>query len=1143
MNLDPGEGREDELLPWLLAYDRALSAGLSPQQARDSTIETSIFEGSEIPVVECQLSTPQHMLQGYCTLLDSLEAVWPRHRKNPLDPSDAEETPLQIGRFRIIQELGRGGFGIVYLAFDPKLGRRVALKLPRSEVLFTSSLRNRFLREAQATAALDHPHIAPLFETGEIGEVCYLVSPYCAGGTVADYVAKQAESLPVRQAAQLVLRLAEAVHYAHSRGVLHRDIKPANVLLDMRPYSDPREVAELPFIPRLTDFGLARFLELDDSDGIHLDPDRRFQRASTATCTGALLGTPRYMAPEQVEGQPTSIGSATDVYGLGALLYELLAGEPPFSGGSKADALRRVLLEPPIPLRRLRNETPADLEAICLKCLEKHPGRRYASAEALRADLDRFLSGTPTLARPLNLRQQTVQWIRREPARASLVGTIAATLLGTIIGLSAHNMRLGAYADALQSSLDRELAQTQLANEQRSLAEQRELDARGHNYVSDVWRAQRMWNEGECYRICDLLRRSAPQTGQSDLREFTWRYLWALGSNLSDLPGHVGYVHGVKFSPNGQMLASWSRDSADHSIRLWNVHNRSGRLAVRTTGEPRAVAFSADGQQFTSVDSQGHVCRWDASTGQKLDSHFEQELQDQDAQPYPQIAFLQDARLLAYSTVSAPEWELRVLDLATDELRTILGPSPHPVRALASSRDSSMLAVAWDGIVPGQGLVQLISMPTGEVLKALPEKEHGIHDLEFSPNGEVIAVGTTSTPAKLRLWTHATGQLETIHAGSSSASISVGFSPNGEFIASARDEGPVIPTATDVVQVWNTKSGDVAAEPATSGETILSLKYSPNGQLLAFGGSNGLLRLWSRGTHEAAHSIPAHDIEAWGVAFSPDSSLVVSTSDDHTCKVWDARTGAVKASLVGHESLATAVAFAPDGETLATCSFDACIKIWDAANGQQQRTLEGHKEPIRGLAFRSDGNLLASIADDCTIKLWDPKTGALQATIEEHRTKIRAVVFRPASDLLISSDNAGFVKLWDTKRHVLVKSWQQSGGVHSLAITRDGSLLAAGSKEGPIRLYHMPSGELSLVLSGPAHGVRSLAFSPDGRTLASGGEDAAVTLWHVTTGQELLTLPGVNAQVNGLAFAPDGQTLAAATHDGALTLWRASRDE
>ncbi|MGE0534132.1 MAG: serine/threonine-protein kinase [Pirellulales bacterium] len=325
--------------------------------------------------------------------------------------------PRHVGRFQIRRLLGHGGFGIVFLAYDAALDREAALKLPRAEILLSSKMRDRFVREAQAAAMLDHPGIVPIYETGELGLVSYILSAYCKGPTLAQWLKECKSPVPPKTAARIVAHLANAVQHAHDRGVLHRDLKPSNVLLE--PSDELTD--DFPFVPRLSDFGLAKRLEPTDD----------------ATRPGTLLGTPRYMAPEQVRGDERGVGVQTDVYALGVILYELLAGAPPYVGGTDQETFRKIENESPSLMLLRDRAVPLDLETVCFKSLEKEPAARYQSARELADDLRRFLAGDSVCARSIGRAGRFVRWCRRRPLVAALsLGLAIAILVGAFAATS-----------------------------------------------------------------------------------------------------------------------------------------------------------------------------------------------------------------------------------------------------------------------------------------------------------------------------------------------------------------------------------------------------------------------------------------------------------------------------------------------------------------------------------------------------------------------------------------------------------------------------------------------------------------------------------------------------------------------------------
>jgi len=339
---------------------------------------------------------------GACLLETGLGTVEPEREVN-VDPSTPLGTSLasapmlmDFGDYELLEQIGRGGQGVVFRAHQKSLNRIVALKVIGLGRWATEAHLKRFRLEAEAAARLEHPGIVPIYEVGERDDSCYFSMRFVEGGQL-DAILKR-ESMPIRQAAELIAKIARTVHYAHEHRILHRDIKPGNILLDAKGE------------PHLTDFGLARLVESE----------------SSVTHTLEVLGTPSYMAPEQAVGNNAAVSSVTDVYGLGAVFYQLLTGQPPFAGGTTYETIKLLLDTEPRPLRLLNPKIDRDLSTICLKCLEKDPQRRYSSALALAEDLDRWLKQEPIQARRTGVFARGKKWVRRNPTSALL----AASLIG-----------------------------------------------------------------------------------------------------------------------------------------------------------------------------------------------------------------------------------------------------------------------------------------------------------------------------------------------------------------------------------------------------------------------------------------------------------------------------------------------------------------------------------------------------------------------------------------------------------------------------------------------------------------------------------------------------------------------------------------
>ncbi len=704
--------------------------------------------------------------------------------------------PGTIGKFTVLEQLGRGAFGTVYKARDPELQRLVAVKVPRAGSFATAEEEERFLREARAAAQLSHPGIVPVLEIAHDGGVPYIVSEYVEGLTLADVLTGRRPAF--RESAELVAAVADALDYAHRRKIVHRDVKPSNLLIDHAG------------APHVTDFGLAR----------------RGEGEITVTLDGQILGTPAYMAPEQAAGDQQRVDARSDVYSLGVVLYELLAGELPFRGNQRM-LLHQVLNDEPRPPRSLNDRIPRDLETVTLKAMAKEPAHRYATAQELADDLSRFLRGEPIRARPIRAWESALRWAKRRPAAAALAGLsilTAAALVALIVGT------------AFYSRLHRTLK-----SEQAALAK-----ASAYYYLNLIAQTQAAEDNRNALQVESLLR-DCP----ADLRHWEWLYLKGNRTTFT-LKGHTDSVLAVAFHPGGRILAS---ASSDKTLKLWDLSKAAEQCSL--TGHTDAVVgavFSPDGQRLASASKDGTIRLWDAQSGDQVNvirSHKKDLLC---------ICFRPDGAMVA---CGSSDGTVLLWDISTGRESFVLGGHLGAVTSVAFSPDGTMLACGDPNEIRFPGPVRKHQVKVWDVnrrqeVASVDSFARSINCVCFSPDGQqLVAASSDETIRCLNPLTGHETQCFRLGAGEV---FSVCFSPDGRRL------------------VGSTADGAVHVYDSSTGQRCLTLKkYEGYVKQPTVGGEASFLR------RHAGHSKAVYCL-----AFSPDGNRLASGGADHSIIIWNA---------------------------------------------------------------------------------------------------------------------------------------------------------------------------------------------------------------------------------------------------------------
>ncbi len=1186
------------------------------EQLLEDSLDVSLREELSAHVADC--APCQEALERLTESPAPLRSALSSTRRPSADPSQSYLSRLMqppasvrdrpkgelpaIEGYEVLEEIGRGGMGVVYKARHIRLNRTVALKMILAGPHAGPRELDRFRQEAESVARLHHPNIVQIFDIGEAaGGHAYFALELVEGGSLVQHMRGTPQSTDA--AARLVEVLARTVHFAHEHGIVHRDLKPANVLLThpspqppprsgegekdrRRQLTPPLSPADSPLsgsgrgaggeglrdaIPKITDFGLAK----------------RSDEQTSATLSGELVGTPSYMAPEQAKGHrkgPGEVGPLADVYGLGAILYEMLTGHPPFKAATALDTVLQVLYEEPVRPSRLRPDVPRDLETICLKCLEKNPYRRYTSALELAEDLRRFRRGETVLARPVGPRERVWKWVRRRPTLAGLAaGIVLITVLA--FGLVTWQWRetVKARDDALRAN----------------------SRARGALYRSIIAQSQLRWRLNDFTGARASLMGFKLRQGEEDPRGWEWGYLDGLyASELLALEHpEGGNAGGVAVSPDGRYIASVISGAPE--IRVWSAGDGSLLFTLPAPAGVHRLTFRPDGARLAVAGSGSIIVHDLVERSQKEHRVHEKMIAG--------LAYSPDGKWLASASADGT---VKVWDAQTGAPR--YAPFPHAERERANS-------VAWspDGrwLASGDqtGKVYIWNAETG-MLAHPPLEGHksAIYGVAFNPDGKQLA--SAGSNGNMRVWdldlwlTSLKRRKEAPNkqwppnpprprvvqslTGAIGAALSIDFSPDGRYLACGGSNG--------TARVWRLESGVLSVIFRGHTAPVESVRFSPDGQrLVSCCPEQGEVKVWDL-TRHAEYSTLARtrhpeyqgdptgtwpevkvvdmlrtsagqgpmptgpDVEA--LAFQEGGQRLVVVAVGGRLQTWDTTAGLLlqERELPLHGDLispARLVDFSPHGRRVAgrrnlPGDNGRVVAAWDVASGERLAIFQGHHYPVFSVRFSAEGQYLVTMACDREpsgqqtpggpppagraheVHLWDSTTGKLLAS-RPGQGLLFSVALSPDGRWLATGSHDGRVKVvnWASGKVVADKR-EHRGAVTVLTFSRDGRYLAStGAGDHTAKVWSCAKWNVLVKAETPGL-VCDLAFDPTSRRLAGVSRDV-LKLWDVETGQELLTLrgapqrhrdPAFNAR---LTFSPDGRRLAGSNWDESISVWEA----